>query len=82
MSSVFSTIAARISAFPTTATGDKTAMMIEVQKLKANRKESHSCPLSSELQAKYGLSGGVHAVKFAMDLGGFPLKLWTGIQFA
>ena len=31
-------IAARISSFPTTATGDKTAMMIEVQKVRTHRK--------------------------------------------
>ena len=34
----FFQIAARISEFPTTATGDKTAMMIEVQKVKTHRK--------------------------------------------
>jgi len=31
-------MAARISAFPTTATGDKTAMMIEVKKVKDTKK--------------------------------------------
>lgn len=48
---VFFQNAARMSAFPTTATGDKTAMKIEVQKVKTQRNESHSLPVSSTLQA-------------------------------
>ena len=50
---VFFQIAARISAFLTTATDDKTVMMIEVQKVKTHRRESHSCPVSSTLQCKF-----------------------------
>jgi len=48
---VFFQMAARISAFPATATGDKTTMMIELQKVKAHTKGSHSRPVSSTLQA-------------------------------